>query len=230
MGDVPSSELRRSYHDRLAELHDRTVNMVRSAAGAAEEVTTAFLDGDRAAGQRVADNAIKAAAEVGPVETDVLDLLALQAPVARDLRMILSAQAIAHAAELCLGLCKRLAARVGGAQDLLTEALRELIAQMGSESVDLLKRAAAAWAALDEEQVEAVISHAESSRQVQRSFMATLLELHLVPVDSAVDLGTTSRLYERLTDHAVEIAYRVLFAITGVAFRDEAESAATEGL
>jgi phosphate transport system protein len=153
---------------------------------------------------------------VALVETDVLDLLALQSPVARDLRVILAARDIARAGELCLGLCRTLAARVGGAQDVLSPGLRDLIAEMGSETADLLRRANGAWTTLDEEQAGAVIVNAESCRQLQRAFLAELLELRLVPVDAAVDLGMTGRMYERVTDHAVEIVRRVLFVLTGV--------------
>ena len=209
-------ELRRSYHDRIAELRDRSADIIGDAASATVEVTRAFLEGDRAAGRSIVISTSAAAANVALVETDVLDLLALQSPVARDLRVILAARDIARAGELCLGLCRTLAARVGGAQDVLSPGLRDLIAEMGSETADLLRRANGAWTTLDEEQAGAVIVNAESCRQLQRAFLAELLELRLVPVDAAVDLGMTGRMYERVTDHAVEIVGRVMFVLTGV--------------
>ena len=55
-----------------------------------------------------------------------------------------------------------------------------------------------------------MIASAES-RQLQRTFLAELLELRSIPVNAAVDLGMIARVYERLTDHAVEIASRVMF-------------------
>jgi phosphate transport system protein len=220
MDDVPSSELRRSYHDHIAALHSRSADLVRSAASAAAGVRAAFLDGDEAAGERTASIAAEAAMGVAGVETEVLELLALQSPVARDLRMILASRDIAEAARLCLGLCKGLAERVGCAREVLTPELRDMIAQMGTQTVDLLERAAGAWDALDEEQVKAVVTGANASRQVQRAFITALLELHVVPVEAGVDLGTTSRLYERLTDHVLEIVRQVSFVITGVATLD----------
>jgi phosphate transport system protein len=217
MDDVPSTELRRTYHDRIAALHDRTAAMVQNAATATEDVTAAFLSGDREAGAAIAASAATAAGVVGAVDADVLDLLALQSPVARDLRMILAARDIGHSAELCLGLCRRSAARAGGAQDVLSDELRGTISQMGESTVDLLRRAAAAWTALDGEQADTVLRQAPASRQLQRRFLSGMLDLRLIAVDAAVDLSTTSRMYERLTDHAEEMAGHVLFVITGTA-------------
>jgi phosphate transport system protein len=215
MSDVPGTELRRSYHDRIAELRGRTAAIIRGAADATEEVTSAFLDGDREKGRQIAAGTAQAAAGIAVVEGDVLDLLALQAPVARDLRVILAARDVAHAGELCLGLCRGLAGRVGGAQDLLSTTLRSRIDDMGSSTVDLLRRANGAWVTLDVEQAASVLEAADTCRQLQRAFLAALLELRLAPVDAAVDLGMVGRVYERLTDHSVEIAGRVVFVLTG---------------
>ena len=60
-----------------------------------------------------------------------------------------------------------------------------------------------------------VIDASEPARVLQRRFLAELLRLENVPVEAAVDLGMAARAYERLTDHAVEIAGRVVFAATG---------------
>src|SRR5579871_223318 len=59
------------------------------------------------------------------------------------------------------------------------------------------------------------IDAAERSRTLQRRFLTELLDLDDVRVDAAVELGMMARAYERLTDHAVEIARRVVFAATG---------------
>ena len=50
---------------------------------------------------------------------------------------------------------------------------------------------------------------------LQRRFLGELLDLDDVPIEAAVDLGMMARAYERLTDHAVDIAGRVVFAATG---------------
>jgi len=208
-------ELRRAYHDRIGWLRDVTIDIVRDAADAVENVTSAILDHDRAAGEVIAADAVEATTGLPGVETEVLDLLAQQAPVARDLRIILASLRIAQVGELCLGLCRSLASRVGLSDDVLTPALRVLIGEMGSQTAALLEQANGAWIALDQDQARAVISSAERCRELQRRFLAELLSLEGVPVDAAVGLGMAARAYERLTDHAVDIAGRVVFAATG---------------
>ena len=97
----------------------------------------------------------------------------------------------------------------------MTPALRELSAEIGAQTVELLRRDSGAWNVLDEGQARDVIQASQSSRLLQRRFLAPLLLLENVPVEAAVDLGMAARAYERLTDHAVEIAGRIVFAATG---------------
>jgi phosphate transport system protein len=208
-------ELRRDYHDRIAELRAKTLAIVRDAARATHDATAALLDEDTTAGKLIVIEAADTIGRVAEVEAEVLALLALQSPMARDLRVILASRDIAQIAQLCLGLCQTMAMRAGRAQDILSVELRGLVQEIGDTTAELLGQASGAWATLDQAQAEALIADALASRELQRRFIAALLGLRDVPVDAAVDLGLAVRAYERLTDHAVEIAGRVLFAVTG---------------
>lgn len=208
-------ELRRNYHDRIGELRAETIAIVRDAAGATGDATAVLLDKDMTAEQLIAIEAGGATSRVADIEAEVLALLALQAPVARDLRVILASRDIAQIGQLCLGLCRTLATRAGRAQDVLTVELRMLVEQIGEDTAALLRRANGAWAGLDQIQATDVVACAAEARQVQWRFFAQLVGLQNVPVEAAVDLGMAVRVYERLTDHAVDIAGRVLFAVTG---------------
>ena len=208
-------ELRRDYHDRIADLRVRTGRLVVAAADAIEHVTGALLSRDVNAGRAVVAELDWAVKEPAAVEDEVLDLLALQAPIARDLRVVLASLFITQAAALCIGLARNLAGRVGSGEGVMTPALRELSAEIGAQTVELLRRDSGAWNVLDEGQARDVIQASQSSRLLQRRFLAQLLQLENVPVEAAVDLGMAARAYERLTDHAVEIAGRIVFAATG---------------
>lgn len=209
-------ERRRSYHDQITMVRDETIALVRDAAATTANVTAALLDCDLDASRRVITTAEDGIALVARVEDEIVDILALQAPVARDLRIILAALRIAQVAQLCLGLARALAGRVGGATDILTPPLRSLVRQIGAATVSLLDGADAAWSVLDQDLANQVIAAAEQSRELQRQFLVELFGLAVAPVEAAVDLGVVSRAYERLTDHAVEIAGRVVFAVGGV--------------
>lgn len=208
-------ELRRAYHDRIATLRSRTIAIVGDAAASVGNVTVALVEGDRAAGQLIVVDAREAAMRVAEVEAVVLDILAQQAPVARDLRVVLASLRIAQVAELCLGLSRTLAARVGQGNGALTATLRTLTYEIGVGTAGLLEEANGAWIVLDDTQAMDVVTDSAACRELQRRFLAELLGMSDVPVDAAVDLGMAARVYERLTDHAVEIAGRVVFAVTG---------------
>jgi len=208
-------ELRRAYHDRIAELKARAGSLLDATAGAIEALTTALLERDSDGLHAVVGAVGAVGEEPKRVEDEVLDTLAREAPVARDLRVVLASLFISQATGLCLGLVRTLASRVGPADEVLTPVLRGLAYEIGEETVELLRLDAAAWAVLDEGPALVAIDAAERSRTLQRRFLAELLDLDDVRVEAAVDLGMMARAYERLTDHAVEIASRVVFAATG---------------
>ena len=208
-------ELRRDYHDRIADLRASTGRLVVVAADAIEHLTGALLARDTDARRAVIAELDWAVKEPAAVEDEVLDLLALQAPIARDLRVVLASLFISQIADLCIGLARTLAGREGSGNSALTPALRALSSEIGAQTVELLRRANGAWAVLDEDLAMRVIDASEPARVLQRRFLAELLRLENVPVEAAVDLGMAARAYERLTDHAVEIAGRVVFAATG---------------
>ncbi len=93
--------------------------------------------------------------------------------------------------------------------------MRDMLFEIGSAASRLLLQANGAWTTLDEEQADSVAVSARQCRQSQREFLAALVRLPELPVDAAVDLGMVTRVYERLTDHSLEIAARVLFAANG---------------
>jgi phosphate transport system protein len=210
------AELRRSYHDRISELRSQTSAIVRDASVAVENVTAALLESDPVAAGIVTDQVSTAAGQAAAIERDVVEVLALQAPVARDLRIIVAALDITQTSALCLGLCRTLAGKAGGTVGrTITPPLRALAYQMGAESAALLARANGAWVVLDESQAHQVIAEAAGCRDLHRRFLAELFGMRGVEVEAAVDLGMMARAYERLIDHVVDIAARVVYAETG---------------
>ena len=145
------------------------------------------------------------------VDAEVVDLLATQAPVARDLRLILAARDVAHIALLCVGLDRAVASRSGAGGRILEPDLSERLGCVGRATGDLLAGAAAAWAGLDLAESERVVAGAEGVRLLHLELLSSLVRLDRVPMEAALDLSMAARAFERLTDHAVEIAERVQF-------------------
>ena len=203
-------ELRRGFHDRLAALHDEVASLTEVAAVAIEEATAALLEGDQAAADRVI--AARDNGRAVMIEQEVIDLIALQGPLARDLRLLMASLRIAHEVDLSLGLAASIAGRAGRLEPaVLTPTLRSLLYEMGADSAGLLRRAGEAYRALDEGLAYAVLA-ADGRVQVHhREFLKSLFALRDAPIEGAVDLGIVARCYGRVADHAVEIADRVRF-------------------
>lgn len=214
-GDSELKELRRAYHDRIAELRERSLAVLRCAITGAEQAVEVFLGGDPALVAGMAGRAGDIAAVAAEVDDEVISLLALEAPVARDLRVILASRDVTQLSLLCVGLALTLSKRAGSAGRLSYPGLRERIAAAGGRTTALMHLADACWSTLDSDLATGVITEAVATRVVQVEFFSALLALTDVPVDVALDLGLTSRAFDRLADHAVEIAERVLFAVHG---------------
>jgi phosphate transport system protein len=205
-------ELRRSFHDRLSAVHAEVVAMVAAAGAAVSAATSALLEPNPAAAATVAAVPATLAGQNAAVEREVLDLVARQGPVARDLRVLMAALRVAHEAELSGSLAASVATRAGRLDTgVLTPTLRALLYDLGAHAAELLLRSGQAYSTLDDALACQVLGSDGAVRTAHRRFLAELFTLRDAPVEAAVELGVVARCYERITDHAVEIAQRVRF-------------------
>jgi phosphate transport system protein len=208
-------ELRRAYHDRIADLREQSFTVLRTAIEAASRGTASLLGESPADLGSVNAASVDMAGTVAAIDSEVVALLALEAPVARDLRLILAARDVGQIGLLCVGLGVTLASRSSCAATIESAGLRELVERAGRAAVDLLTGAEAAWRALAEDLADTVFTGLDQAREARNAFFAALLELEGVPIEVALDLGMAARVYDRLIDHAAEIAGRVGFAVSG---------------
>jgi phosphate transport system protein len=212
---APLRELRRPYHDRIAEVRRQSLAVLACAISVADRGTRALLDGSCEPPEEMRQAAEQAGFVGASIDTEVVNLLALESPVARDLRVILAARDVTQTALLCIGLGITLS-QASRASFYLGSTLRPSMGELGLATSSLLDEARSAWASLDTDRAREVEQHSELLRTQKLSFFGELAGLQGVPMDAALDLGVASRVYERLADHAVEIAERVLFAVEGL--------------
>lgn len=219
-GDKPggqgtsSRELRRTYHDRIGELRERSLQMLRySIAGTASAVHCLEVASPSGtwAGCRPQDAQVLAAM----VDEEAVSLLALESPMARDLRVILASRDVTQIGLLCVGLANTLQPRVQRTAASLQPDVKDLLARITEGTANLSKQAESAWVALDEVLAAGVEVSASAVRKLQTDFVSALVALTGVPMDVAIDLAMVARALERLVDHAVEVAERVLFVVYG---------------
>lgn len=209
-------ELRRAFHDELADLRTRVEAMADVVVSSISVATEALLagDSDAARGVILGDGYID---ETYPmVEADVFRLVARQAPVARDLRFLIATLRIAQEIERSGDLVSSVAKRVATLDPLaLTPPVRSLLAAMGEQSEGMFAMAAACYASLDSERASSVRVSDDAMDELHRRLLLELFTASCGPVGSIVELGLIARFYERIADHAVVIAERVRFVVVG---------------
>ena len=209
-------ELRRTFHDQLTAVHGRVAAMSKVVIEGLDRVTDALLMGDeRAAAEVIAADAPLDDHYVA-VEMEVQDMLARQAPVARDLRFVLAGLRIAQEVERCGDLVASIARRTGRLDPAaLTPEIRSIVHEMGAEAVGMFRSAAAAYEVLDPSAASRLSEWDDIMDDLHRRLLMEVFALRDVPIEAAVELGLIARFYERIADHAVVVAERVCFAASG---------------
>jgi phosphate transport system protein len=210
--------MREAYHDRLGELATSLADMCAMVGTAMERATIALLKTDLAlAEQVISDDAAVDIARTA-YEEEAYALLALQAPVATDLRTVL---AVIHAAEslermgdLALHVAK--AARRRHPNPVLPDEVRPYFEQMGRVAVDMARKTEEVIRSQDVEQAKQVEDDDDEMDNLHRDLFAVLMDKDWPhSVTTAVDVTLLGRFYERFADHAVSVAKRTVFVVTG---------------
>jgi phosphate transport system protein len=218
--DSPASEgARKSFHEDLDELR---MDLIRLAALTTEAVaggTQALLDGDLSAAEHVieADDVIDELTHT--IEDRTFLLLARQQPLATDLRFLVTVMRVAHelerSADLMVNVAKTTRRLYPHALD---PKLRGTIARMGTQAINQTRVAIDAFADADPSQAAALADMDDAMDELTKSLFR-----HILAGDGsdegavllAVQMALVGRHYERIADHAVTIAERVGFMVTG---------------
>ncbi|AHI01861.1 phosphate signaling complex protein PhoU [Kutzneria viridogrisea] len=210
--------MREAYHDQLGELAEQLASMCGMVGDAMELATKALLDTDLAVAERVISDDAKIDDARARTEEDAYSLLALQAPVATDLRTVLSvihaAESIERMGDLALHVAK--AARRRHPQPVLPEAVRGYFAEMGRIAVDLARKAEQVIRTQDIDLARVLDDEDDAMDDLHRHLFSVIMAKdweHGVP--AAVDITLLGRFYERFGDHAVSVAKRTVFVVTG---------------
>ena len=212
------SETRRTFHDELDDLQREILEMGELAGTAVQEAVHASTHGDAAQAQRVIDMDDSIDHRYLDIEQRTLRTLALQTPVAADLRLI---SAIIHSSlhlERIGDQAVNIAKLYLISKDLAgSDTMRGQIREMGDLVVQMLRTALEAFAKRD---LELALRLPTMDDPVDRLNRATHLEaLKLADDPAALDWGLhmnlAARALERVGDNAVDIAEQVSFLITG---------------
>jgi phosphate transport system protein len=216
----------RHFHDELSDLKAKLLTMSGEAQDALGRALDALLkrDGELAAQVITGDRTIDAL-EL-EIEETVIDLLATQQPMGRDLRLLMAAMKIAndlervgdHAVNIAQSAERLLRARLIAPEPELLE--------MARQARSMLSGALDAFVRGDATLGRDICRRDDSVDGLNRSVFRILLT-HMMEdphiIGAALDLVLVSRNLERVADLATNIAEDVVFLVEGKTIKHHAE-------
>jgi phosphate transport system regulatory protein PhoU len=210
--------VRQVFQNELHEVQDRLVEISDSVATIMEKASAAFLGGDVAkADEAIAlseSNEEKALA----LDELVIKILARQSPVARDLRILVSALRISASLERMGALAGHIAsiARYRYPGSAIPASLRATFEEMGALDIKLANKVTEVLRNTDVDQARAIQAEDERVDELHRHvFDIVLADDWKENAMFTVDVTLASRYFERFADHVVDISSKVSYLTTG---------------
>ncbi len=210
--------MRDAFHESIDAISDELVEMTRLAGSAMVRASTALLDADLA----LAESVIAADDHLDQVQRDLeeraFDLLARQQPVATDLRIIVTSLRMSADLERMGDLARHVAevARLRYPESAVPPELRGTLLEMAQIAERIVAKAGSVIASKDVAQaLELERDDDDMDRLHRRLFTVLLADDWLGGVEQAIDVTLIGRYYERFADHAVSVAHRVVYLVTG---------------
>jgi phosphate transport system protein len=210
--------MRDAFHEQLQQLNSTLVEMSKLVRSAVHDGTEALLNADA----RLAEQVIAADAEVDrlqeQVELQALDQLARQQPVAGDLRVLVAALRMVADLERMGDLAQHVAkiARMRYPGGAIPDEMKPTIASMGAVAERMVVTIGETVELSDIERAEALVAEDDEMDRLRRSLFHKMLSPDWAHgVEAAIDIALLGRYYERIADHAVSMAKRVIFLVTG---------------
>jgi phosphate transport system protein len=210
--------MRTAFHEQLSALCSQLSDMCGLAADAMEHATHALLEANLSVAEQVIADQEHVAVMSRRAEENALKLLALQQPVASDLRMIVGSIHIGADIERMGALAVHVAsiARLRHPHCALPDEVRASFAEMGDRAVQLARTAQEVLLSRDPNKAGRLRDQDDAVDAEHRHLFTLLIDRKWQDgVCSAVDVALLGRFYERFADHAVEIGRRVVFEATG---------------
>jgi phosphate transport system protein len=193
----------------MEDIEEKVINLFPLVSEDMAITTEALLGGNPGVLRVVADRERNMDAIYGEV-SDLVDVeIALQAPVADDLRLLLSVLRVLPELERSHDLVVQIAELATHTlSDSLSPRARRLVEQMGETGSSMWEQARDAWTRRDAVAAKAVEDRDVEISSLHASLMAELASGSMaLPV--VMDMTLVARFYERLGDHARNIARRV---------------------
>ncbi|MGH8903035.1 MAG: phosphate signaling complex protein PhoU [Egibacteraceae bacterium] len=212
-------ELRRGFHERLSELEDDVLGMGQAVLRMIDDVMAALVGRsvEQAEAVIVADEAVDVA--YAGVQEGVLATLALEAPVASELRLVSALIHVSLHLERVGDLCVNIAKFVKLTESFPADpALMEQVQEMGEHAWRAIGRCMQSFARRDVALARELNALDDPLDRLNRGLFRRLVRLASSDeerLDWAFGMVLVARYLERIGDHAVDIGEQAEFVVTG---------------
>ena len=212
-------ELRKAYHGELDQARSELARLAALVVELLPRATAVLLEGDLEGAEFIIMGDAAIDKRCVDLEELCVRILALQAPVATELRQVVALMKmiaeVERSADLIANICKA-ARRIYGHD--LDPKLRGIISRMSEQAQQIYTATIEAFVENDDAMAAALDDMDAYLDALQKQFIQAIFESHAagrIDLQVAVQLAVVARFYERIGDHAVNIAERVRFVITG---------------
>ncbi|MCL2654740.1 MAG: phosphate signaling complex protein PhoU [Coriobacteriia bacterium] len=213
--------MREQFKQQLTEIKSEVVAILRDVETLVSQATTALIEGDSELARQLIANDDEFDRRTLAIEDRVLETIATQFPVARDLRLLHSMAFIAmyeeRMADLAANIAKT-AVRITDKEGTVRapQPLADLIQEQG----DLVEQVLATTrAALETSSLELALKLPEMDAPIDELYKQFFRELAQLTDEKDIEWASrmvmSSRYLERISDNAVDIGERIVFLITG---------------
>jgi phosphate transport system protein len=209
--------MRDTYHESLDAITDELVAMSRMVTTMMQRASAALLDADRAKAEAVIESDSEIDSLNQEVEMAATELIALQQPVATDLRMVVAAMRISTTLERMGDLAQHIAktARMRYPDKAVPPIVEPYFREMAQLAADMGANMGEVLASKDVKLAWEIDAADDRMDDLHRMVLDSLLSEPPGPVTQAVDVTLLNRYFERYADHVVSVARRVIYLVIG---------------
>ena len=210
--------MREVFQQELREVQERLVEISELVTAAITNATAAFNESNVALAEQVIAEDPKIDALASSLDELAISILALQQPVARDLRIVVTALRVSSSLERMGDIAEHIAqlARYRFPDKVVPKSLRGTFAELGALDVAIANKLVELLKTEDTRLAEEIRNDDDRIDALHLSvFDKVLGETWKGAAVDTVDATLASRYHERFADHAVSIAKKVQYLATG---------------
>jgi phosphate transport system protein len=210
--------MREVFHQSLEDVQARLVEIAELVTVAIEKATTAFGTSDVELAEEVIDADSVIDVKANELDELAIEILARQQPVARDLRIVVTALRVSASLERMGDIAEHIAqlTRMRYPERAIPKGLKGTFTKMGELDVEVARVLTDLLRTQDLSLADAIRNADDDVDELHATvFEKVLSDSWRGEASATVDATLASRYHERFADHAVAVAKKVMYLATG---------------